>query len=119
LGAKSARGDTHKTKTFHIKAGDTVYVTTGKEKGKTGKVLKILRTEERAIVEKLNIVKRHSRPSQKNPTGGISEKESGIHISNLMLSDSSVGGPVRIGRKILASGEKVRYSKKSGEEIKG
>jgi large subunit ribosomal protein L24 len=119
LVAKSAGNDTHKTKKFHIKAGDTVYVIAGKEKGKTGKVIRILRKEDRAIVEKLNIVKRHSRPSQKNPTGGISEKESGIHISNLMLRDSSVGGPVRIGRKTLASGEKVRYSKKSGEEIKG
>jgi large subunit ribosomal protein L24 len=119
LGARSARNDGHKTKKFHIKAGDTVYVTAGKEKGKTGKVIKILRKEDRAIVEKLNVVKRHSRASQKDPTGGISEKEAGIHISNLMLHDSSVGGPVRIGRKILVSGEKVRYSKKSGEEIKG
>jgi large subunit ribosomal protein L24 len=119
LGAKSARHASHGTGKFHIKAGDTVYVTAGKEKGKTGKVLRILRKEGRAIVEKLNIVKRHSRPSQKNPTGGISEKEAGIHISNLMLRDSTVGGPVRIGRKTLASGEKVRYSKKSGEEFKG
>ena len=119
MGAKSARNASHGTGKFHIKAGDTVYVTAGKEKGKTGKVIKILRKEERAIVEKLNIVKRHSRPSQKNPTGGISEKECGIHISNLMLHDSSVGGPVRIGRKTLSSGEKVRYSKKSGEEFKG
>jgi large subunit ribosomal protein L24 len=119
LGAKFARNDSHGTKKFHIKSGDTVFVTAGKEKGKTGKVIKILRKEGRAIVEKLNIVKTHRRPSQKNPTGGISEKESGIHISNLMLRDSSVGGPVRIGRKTLASGEKVRYSKKSGEEIKG
>ena len=119
MGAKFARNTSHGAGKFHIKAGDTVYVTAGKEKGKTGKVIKILRKEGRAIVEKLNIVKRHSRASQKNPTGGISEKEAGIQISNLMLRDSSVGGPVRIGRKTLASGERVRYSKKSGEEIKG
>ncbi|MBI4228342.1 MAG: 50S ribosomal protein L24 [Deltaproteobacteria bacterium] len=119
MSAKFTGDDSHRGAKFHIKTGDTVYVTAGKEKGKTGKVIKILRKEGMAIVEKLNIVKRHSRPSQKNPTGGISEKESGIHISNLMLHDSSVGGPVRMGRKTLASGEKVRYSKKSGEEIKG
>ena len=119
MGAKSAPNTSSGIRKFHIKAGDTVYVIAGKEKGKTGKVIKILGKEGRAIVEKLNIVKRHSRASQKNPTGGILEKESGIDISNLMLLDSSVGGPVRIGRKTLASGERVRYSKKSGEEIKG
>lgn len=119
MGAKSVPEISPRTRRFHIKAGDTVYVIAGKEKGKRGKVLKVLREEGRAIVEKLNIVKRHSRASQKNPTGGIVEKEAGIDMSNLMLLDSSVGGPVRIGRKTLASGEKVRYSKKSGEEIKG
>ena len=65
---------------FHIKAGDTVYVAAGKEKGKTGKVLRIDRDAEKAFVEKLNIIKRHSRPTQKNPAGGIVEKEAGIHF---------------------------------------
>ncbi len=119
MASKFARNASPRAGKLHIKVGDTVYVTAGKEKGKTGKVIKVLRKEGRAIVEKLNIVKRHGRPSQKNPTGGISEKEAGIHISNLMLGDTSVGGPVRIGHRTLASGEKVRYSKKSGEEIKG
>lgn len=104
---------------IQIKTGDTVFVISGKEKGKRGKVLRVLKKEERAIIEKLNVVKRHSRPTQKNPTGGIIEKESGIHISNLMHYDPSISGPSRIGRRVLASGERVRFSKKSGVEIKG
>lgn len=100
-----------------IKKGDTVYVTAGKDRGKTGKVLRVLKEEERAIVEKVNIVKRHSRPTQQNPAGGIIEKEAPIHISNLMLYDSQSARPTRVGRRLLASGEKVRYSKLSGEEI--
>ena len=104
---------------IHIKTGDTVYVVAGKERGKTGKVIRVLRDKEKALVEKLNIVKRHSRPSQKSPSGGIIEKESPIHVSNLMLYDSRAKSPARIGHRILAGGEKVRYSKKSGEEIKG
>lgn len=102
---------------FHIKTGDTVFVVAGKEKGKSGKVIKLFREKNRAIVEKLNMVKRHEKASQQNPTGGIIEKEAPIHISNLMAYDPSEGGPVKIGRKVLGSGEKVRYSKKSGEEI--
>ncbi len=102
---------------YHIKKGDTVYIITGKEKGKTGKVLRILKKDNSALIEKLNIVKRHAKPSQKSPTGGIMEKESAIHLSNLMLNDQTSGGPVRTGRRVLDSGEKVRYSKKTGEEI--
>jgi large subunit ribosomal protein L24 len=104
-------------KKFHIKTGDTVIVTAGKEKGKTGKVIKVLTNRNAALIEKLNIVKRHERQSQKNPTGGIVEKEAPIHLSNLMHLDPSDRQPVRTGRKVLTSGEKVRYSKKSGEEI--
>lgn len=104
---------------IHIKTGDTVYVIAGKEKGKTGKIIRVLRDNEKALVAKLNIVKRHSRPSPKSPSGGIIEKESPIHVSNLMLYDSRAKSPVRVGHKVLAGGEKVRYSKKSGEEIKG
>ena len=109
----SAKGRTK----LHIKTGDTVYVVSGKEKGKSGKVIKLLKDKDRAIVEKLNMVKRHEKASQQNPSGGIVEKEAPIHISNLMAFDPSEGGPVRIGRKVLGSGEKVRFSKKSGEEI--
>lgn len=106
-----------KKKKFHIKTGDTVYVTAGKEKGKTGKVLRISDATNKAIVEKLNIVKRHTRPTQKNPAGGIVEQESGIDVSNLMLYDASVSGPTRVGYRIKENGEKVRISKKSGKEI--
>lgn len=104
---------------IHIKTGDMVYVISGKEKGKTGKIIRVFRDKDKALVEKLNIVKRHSRPSPKSPTGGIIEKESPIHVSNLMLYDSRAKVPVRVGHRVLAGGEKVRYSKKSGEEIKG
>jgi large subunit ribosomal protein L24 len=105
-------------KNLHIKTGDTVYVIAGKEKGKRGKVIKVLRDKNSAVVERLNVVKRHTRPTPKNPTGGIIEKEAGIHVSNLMLYCSKCNGPVRVGRKRLGSGEKVRYCKKCGEEIK-
>jgi large subunit ribosomal protein L24 len=105
-------------KKLHIKTGDQVYVISGREKGKRGKVIKILRDKDTALVEKLNIVKRHTRPTPKNPTGGIIEKETGIHISNLMLYCSKCNSPTRVGRKKLESGEKVRYCKKCGEEIK-
>lgn len=105
-------------KKLNIKTGDTVYVISGKEKGKRGKILKILKDRNIALVEKLNVVKRHSRPTPKSPGGGIVEKESGIHISNLMLYCAKCGSPSRIGRKILENGEKVRFCKKCGEEIK-
>ncbi len=101
-----------------IKKGDTVYVISGKEKGKTGKVLRVLTDDKKAVVEKLNIVKRHARPSQKNPGGGIFEKETGIHLSKLMIYCAKCDRPVRIGRKRLPSGEKTRYCRRCGEEIK-
>jgi large subunit ribosomal protein L24 len=104
---------------LHIKNGDTVYVVSGKEKGKTGKVIKILRGENKAIVERLNMIKRHARPSQKNPGGGIIEKEAGIHVSNLMLYCPKCKRPSRVGRKRLAGGERIRYCKRCNEEIKG
>ena len=107
-----------KNSKIHIKKGDTVYVVSGKDKGKTGKVLKVLRAKNRALVENVNIVKRHNRPSQANPTGGIVEKEASVHISNLMIYDQTENKPTRLGRKTLSTGEKVRFSKRSGEEIK-
>ncbi len=102
---------------YRIKTGDTVIVTTGKDKGKTGKVLRMLTNEDKALVEKLNIVKRHTKPTQKNPAGGIVEKEAGIHISNLMIFDSSSNTGVKTGFKIDDNGKKVRINKKTGEEI--
>lgn len=104
-------------KKFRIKAGDTVYVTAGKEKGKTGKVLRLEKEREKAVVEKLNVIKRHNRPTQKNPGGGIIEKEAGIHVSNLMIYDAESGGPVKVGYRTGEDGKKVRYNRKTGKEI--
>ncbi|MAX80836.1 MAG: 50S ribosomal protein L24 [Crocinitomicaceae bacterium] len=103
-------------KKFHIKVGDTVKVIAGNEKNNTGRVLEILKTKDRAIVEGLNIVKVHRKPSAENPQGGIEEKEAGIHISNLMIVDAK-GNATRIGRRKGENGKSVRYSKKSGEEL--
>jgi len=105
-------------KKLHIKKGDTVIVITGNYKGQKGRVLEVIRKSERAIVEGVNMVKKHSKPDAKNPQGGIIEKESSIHISNLMLVDPKTGEPTRVGRRIDDNGKLVRYSKKSGEEIK-
>lgn len=110
--------NTDKRAKMYLKKGDTVYVVAGKEKGKTGKIIKVLRSKQSALVEKLNIVKRHQRANQANPTGGIVEKEAPIHISNLMIYDETESKPSRIGHKTLSTGEKVRVSKLSGEEIK-
>ncbi|MDR0803290.1 50S ribosomal protein L24 [Fluviicola sp.] len=103
-------------KKLHIKVGDTVKVLSGESRGQEGKVLTIDRNKERATVQGLNIVKRHTKPSASEPQGGIVEKEGGIHISNLMVVVK--GQATRIGRKENAKGKLVRYSKKSGEEIK-
>jgi large subunit ribosomal protein L24 len=101
---------------LHIKVGDTVKVITGEANGQEGKVLTIDRKKMRATVEGVNIVKKHSKPSAADPQGGIVEKEGSIHVSNLMIV--SKGEATRIGRKLDAKGKLVRYSKKSGEEIK-
>ena len=101
---------------LHIKVGDTVKVISGESKNKEGKVLKIDRSKMRAIVEGVNIVKKHAKPSASDPQGGIIEKEAGLHISNLMVVVN--GQPTKIGRKLNDKGNLVRYSKKSGEVIK-
>ena len=102
---------------LHIKKGDMVYVNSGDDKGKTGKVLEVFPDKERAIVEGVNFVSRRTKPNAKNPHGGIVKKESSIHISNLNPLDPVKGVPTRIGRR-LENGKLVRYAKKSGEEIK-
>ena len=104
-------------KKLHIKKGDTVYVNSGEDKGKTGKVLKVLVEKNRAIVDGVNMVSKSTKPSAKNPHGGIVKQEASIHVSNLNLIDPKSGKPTRVGRKINENGEKVRYAKKSGEEI--
>lgn len=105
-------------KKLHIKKGDTVFVNAGESKGQQGRVLKVIRSKERAIVEGINLVSKHTKPNAKSPQGGIVKKEAPVHISNLMLVDPSTGKPTRIGRKVSDNGRLVRYSKKSGEEIK-
>ncbi len=103
---------------LHIKKGDTVYVNTGEDKGKTGRVLQVLVTQNRAIVEGINMISKHSKPNAQNPQGGIEKKEASIHISNLNVVDPKTGEPTRIGRKRDSEGKLVRYAKISGEEIK-
>jgi len=103
-------------KKLHIKVGDTVKVLSGESRDKQGTVLSIDRKKERATVEGVNVVKRHTKPSASEPQGGIIEKEGGIHISNLMVVVK--GQATRVGRKLDTKGNLVRYSKKSGEEIK-
>ena len=102
---------------LHIKKGDTVYVNAGASKGQTGRVLEVLVEKQRAIVEGVNMVSKSTKPNAKNPQGGIVKKEAPIHISNLNLIDPKSGKPTRIGRKVNENGVKVRYAKKSGEEI--
>jgi large subunit ribosomal protein L24 len=101
---------------FHVKKGDMVYVTIGKDKGKTGEITEVDRKHGRVIVKGINVVKRHTRPSPTSP-GGIVDKEASIHISNVMHIDPKTNKPSRIGRRIEQSGKKVRYAKKSGEVI--
>lgn len=103
---------------FHIKKGDTVYVNTGKDKGKTGRVLEMLVKKQRAIVEGVNIVSKSTKPNAKYPQGGIVKIEAPIHISNLNVVDPKTGKPTRVGRRLNDAGKLVRYAKKSGEEIK-
>ena len=104
-------------KKLHIKKGDTVYVNAGNDKGKTGKVLEVIPAKDRAVVEGVNIVSKHAKPSPKNPQGGIVKQEASVHISNLQVVDPKTGVPTRIGRKVV-DGKIVRFAKKSGEEIK-
>ena len=105
-------------KKLHIKKGDTVQVIAGDDLGKKGRVLEIIRKTNRAIVEGVNMMKKHTKPNTEYPQGGIVEKEAPIHISNLMLVDPKTGNTTRIGRRLNESAKLVRYSKKSGEEIK-
>ena len=103
---------------LHIKKGDTVYVNSGVDKGKTGRVLEILVSKNRAVIEGANIVSKHSKPNAQNPNGGIEKKEASVHLSNLNPVDPKTGKPTRVGRKENSKGKLVRYAKKSGEEIK-
>ena len=101
---------------FKIRKGDRVIITSGREKGKTGEVLRVLRDVDRVLVQGVNMVKRHTRPSQFS-AGGIIEKEAPLHISNLAHVDPKTDKPTRVGFRITDEGRKVRYAKRSGEPI--
>ncbi|SDB91790.1 50S ribosomal protein L24 [Williamwhitmania taraxaci] len=103
---------------LHIKKGDVVFVNAGDDKGKQGKVLEVFPSEERAIVESINMVTKHTKPNAKSPQGGIVKQEAPIHISNLNVLDPATGKPTRIGRRYNEKEKLVRFAKKSGEEIK-
>ncbi len=103
-------------KKFKIKTGDEVIILTGKDKGKKGKIIQIIKNKDRVVVEGVNIVKKHVKPSTENPQGGIVEKEAPIHISNVALVDPKTGKATRVKYEIR-EGKKVRVSKKSGEVI--
>ncbi len=103
---------------LHIKKGDTVRVIAGDSKGSEGKVLEIRTGDNRAIVEGINLVKKHTKPNAKHPQGGIVEQEAPIHLSNLQVLDPKSGKPTRVGRRQNDKGKLVRYAKRSGEEIK-
>jgi len=99
-----------------IKSGDTVVVTAGDHKGSEGKVLKVYAEKNKALVEGVNTVKKHEKPSAANPQGGITEKEAPIHISNLSLVDPKSGEATRVGYR-MEDGKKIRFSKKSNQVI--
>ncbi|QQZ09560.1 50S ribosomal protein L24 [Heyndrickxia vini] len=101
---------------MHVKKGDKVMVITGKDKGKTGVILAAFPKKDRVIVEGVNIVKKHSKPSQANPQGGIVNFEAAIHVSNVMLVDPKTNEPTRVGYQEV-NGKKVRVAKKSGEVL--
>jgi large subunit ribosomal protein L24 len=101
---------------MHVKKGDKVMVISGKDKGKTGVILSAFPKKDRVLVEGVNIVKKHSKPSQMNPQGGIISQEAPIHVSNVMPLDPKTGEPTRVGIKEV-DGKKVRVAKKSGEVL--
>ncbi|WP_413205161.1 50S ribosomal protein L24 [Rhodospirillum sp. A1_3_36] len=103
---------------FKIKKGDKVVILSGKDKGKRGEVLKALPKEDRVVVQGVNVVKRHQRPTQTS-AGGIVEMEAPIHVSNVAHEDPKDGSATRIGFKVLEDGRKVRFAKRSGEVIDG
>jgi len=101
---------------FKIKKGDKVVVITGRDKGKSGEVLRVLRDEARVLVQGVNMIKRHTRPAA-GQTGGIVEKEAAIHISNVAHIDPKSSKPTRVGFKVLGDGRKVRFARRSGEVL--
>jgi len=105
-------------KKMNIKKGDTVIVIAGNSKGQQGRVLEVIRKNDRALVEGVNMLSKHTKADKNAPQGGIIKREGTIHVSNLMLLDPVSKKPTRIGRRLDENGKLVRYAKKSGEEIK-
>ncbi len=101
---------------FKIKKGDKVIVLTGRDKGKSGEVLRVLRAEDRVVVQGVSMIKRHTRPRPGEP-GGIVEKEAAIHVSNVAHIDPKSQKPTRVGYRVLDDGRKVRFAKRSGEVL--
>lgn len=101
-----------------IRRGDTVVVLTGKDKGREGEVLKVLRTANKVVVRGINVATRHVKPTQLDPEGGLRRSEAPIHVSNVALRDPKTGGPTRVGFEVR-DGKKVRVAKKSGEVLNG
>lgn len=114
--AKKAKATSHNNK-LRIKKEDTVMVISGKDKGKKGRVIAAFPRENRVLVEGVNMVKKHQKPSMQNQQGGIVTQEAPIHASNVMIVDPKTGEPTRIGYKVLDNGKKVRIAKKSGQQI--
>ena len=105
-----------RAKNLRIKKGDTVQVIQGRENGKRGKVLRVLAEDQRVVVERVNFIKRHVRPSQKTPQGGVIEREASIHISNVQLICPGCGQPARVGVR-MEGDDKVRYCKKCNVQV--
>ncbi|CAG9622210.1 50S ribosomal protein L24 [Sutcliffiella rhizosphaerae] len=101
---------------MHVKKGDKVVVISGKDKGKQGVILESYPKKDRVLVEGINVIKKHAKPSQENPQGGIINREAPIHVSNVMPLDPKSGEPTRVGYKVV-DGKKVRVAKKSGEQL--
>jgi large subunit ribosomal protein L24 len=101
----------------HVRKGDTVMVVAGKERGKKGKVLRVIPEKGRVVVERINMIKKHQKPTQKIRQGGIIEREGAIHLSNVMLVDPGSDKPTRVGMKALSDGKKVRVARRSGEML--
>jgi large subunit ribosomal protein L24 len=101
----------------HVRRGDTVIVVAGKDRGKRGRVLRVIPEKNRVVIERINMIKRHQRPTQKIRQGGIIEREGPIHLSNVMLVDPTSGKPTRVGMRELGDGKKVRVARKSGEIV--
>ena len=101
----------------HVRKGDTVMVVAGKERGKRGRVLRVIPEKNRVVVERVNLIKKHQRPTQRIRQGGIIEREGPIHLSNVMLLDPTSGKPTRVGMRALSDGKKARVARKSGELI--